>query len=219
MDDHTTSASNLDGASDHGSFSDATATGAGGNTSEPARSKHLSTGRLVIYAAVIALVGALALTTLFSSNVDAPESGPSQADGLNQFQNLAFVTTDGTTSNLADYEGQPLVVNFFASWCAPCRAEMPHFESASIANGDDVKFLGVNHDLEDSSWKAFVAETEVTFETVFQPGTEIWNEIDAKGMPTTAFVSADGDLLHVYTGVLDEATLQSLIDEHLLETA
>ena len=181
-----------------------------------------STGKLLAYAAVIAVLGGFALIALFSSSTDSGDGNNAEvaaAEGsFERFEDLAFVTADGETAELGDFAGEPIVVNFFASWCAPCRAEIPHFESASHANEGDVKFLGINHDLEQASWRTFVEETEVTFETVFQPQTEIFNEIDGKGMPTTAFVSPDGTVQHVYTGVLDEALLQELIDEHLLET-
>lgn len=210
MDDQTTSVNKPDAMVDRDPV----------NSPEQAAVKDegVPAGRMLVYAAVIAVFAAAALTLAFSSGAEDPADS-AQAEGFDRFEDLVFVTIEGDSENLGAYAGEPLVVNFFASWCAPCRAEMPHFESASQTNGDAVKFLGINHDLEDSSWKAFVAETDVTFETVFQPGTEIWNELDAKGMPTTAFISPDGEVLHVYTGVLNEETLQSLIDQHLLETA
>ncbi len=50
---------------------------------------------------------------------------------------------------------------------------------------------------------------------MFQPNTEIWNAVDAKGTPATAFISPEGELLQVWTGVLNEEKLQELIDENL----
>lgn len=174
-------------------------------------------GRLVLWAAGIAVVAAFFLFVAFSGGDDG---GSPSGDGVaSPIANLAFTTEDGGTADLASFSGEPLVVNFFASWCAPCRAEMPEFEQVHLANIDRVKFVGVSHDIDEATWKGFVEETEVTFETVFQPNTEIWSTLDAKGMPSTAFISADGEVQYLYTGVLNEELLQELIDEHLLEGA
>ncbi len=166
-------------------------------------------GKTLVAGVAAAALAAVLLLAVFSSN---GEDAPTEAEGLAA---LAFLTADGETSNLAAFEGEPLVVNFFASWCAPCRAELPDFEETHLANGDAVTFLGISHDLDEATWRTFVEETEVTYETVFQPNTEIWTELDAKGMPSTAFIAPDGEVLHVHTGVLNQALLQDLIDEHL----
>lgn len=167
-------------------------------------------GRALLGGVVAAAVAIVLLLAVFSGGSD---EAPSDVE---EFAALAFLTADGETSTLSDFQGDPLVVNFFASWCAPCRAELPDFEAVHLANGDAVRFVGVNHDLDEVTWRSFVDETDITFETVFQPNTEIWTAIDAKGTPATAFISADGKLLELWTGVLNEEKLQELIDEHLL---
>ncbi len=161
-------------------------------------------------AAVAAVAVAVALVLAFSGSDD-----DGAAIGSNgELDSLAFLTTDGTTSTLAEYRGDALVVNFFASWCAPCRAEMPDLEQVHLARQDEVRFIGINHDLDEATWRSFVDETEVTFETVFQPDTEIFTALDAKGMPTTALVSADGEVVYLHTGLLTDELLEELIDEH-----
>ncbi len=170
-------------------------------------------GKTILGGVVAAAVAVVLLLAVFSgSGDDAPSD-------VEEFAALSFLTADGQTSTLADFQGDPLVVNFFASWCAPCRAELPDFEAVHLANGDAVRFVGVNHDLDEVTWRTFVEETDITFETVFQPNTEIWNALDAKGTPATAFISADGKLLQLWTGVLNDEKLQELIDLHLLEKA
>lgn len=166
-------------------------------------------GKTLAAALVAAVLGAFVLLSLFSGG----EDNVTPAD--QEFATLAFLTAGGETSTLSDFKGDPLVVNFFASWCAPCRAELPDFEAVHLANTDAVRFVGVNHDFEEQTWRSFVEETEITFETVFQPNTEIWTALDAKGTPATAFISADGELQYLYTGVLNDTLLQDLIDEHL----
>ena len=180
-------------------------------TGQAAPSTGSITGRLLLGGIGAAVVALFLLLAVFNGGDDA---GPTEVE---EFAALAFLTEGGQTATLADFQGDPLVVNFFASWCAPCRAELPDFEEVHVANGDAVRFIGVSHDLDEVTWRAFVDETEITYETVFQPNTEIWNSLDAKGMPSTAFISPDGQLLELWTGVLNAELLQEKIDEHLVK--
>ena len=167
-------------------------------------------GAAVVAAAAVGIIAALALVFVVTGGDEAP----AQSDDA--LAAMAFLTTDGSTSTLADFRGEPLVVNFFASWCAPCRAELPDFEQVHLAN-DSVTFLGINHDLDEPTWRSFVDETEITYATVFQPETEIFDALGAAGMPSTALLSPEGEVLHLHTGLMTAETLQELIDEHLLE--
>jgi thiol-disulfide isomerase/thioredoxin len=170
----------------------------------------------------VAAVAAIALVALFSGAADQADPDVAAGAGsaeLEEFARLAFLTEEGQEATLADFQGEALVVNFFASWCAPCRAELPEFEEVHLANGGAVTFLGISHDLDETTWRALIAETDITFQTVFQPNSDIWSELDAKGMPSTAFISPDGELMQLWTGVLNAEKLQELIDENLLEAA
>ena len=80
---------------------------------------------------------------------------------------------------------------------------------------DPVELVYTLHYLDETTWRSFVAETEITFETVFQPNTEIFTALGAQGMPSTALVSADGRVRHLHTGILTDDLLNELIDEHL----
>lgn len=128
---------------------------------------------------------------------------------------LVFLTDGGEESSLSEFYGQPLVVNFFASWCAPCRAELPDFEEVHVAAGDRVQIVGVSHDIDESSWKSLIDEVGVTFPTVFQPNQEIWESLDLFGMPSTVLITPDGEVVHVFQGPLNASLLTELIGEHL----
>ena len=110
------------------------------------------------------------------------------------------------------------MVNFFASWCGPCRAELPDFETVHLETKDDVTFLGVNHDSNEASWKGFVEETDITFQTAFQPEQQLFSSLDALSLPTTAFIAADGTVQHVHSGLLAQDDLRELITTHLTES-
>jgi thiol-disulfide isomerase/thioredoxin len=135
-----------------------------------------------------------------------------EASPISQY---AFLNEDGTTGTLADYQGEPLVVNFFASWCPPCRAELPDFVAVHQASEGAVQFLGINHDFDETTWRSFVAETELSYPTVFQPDQEIWSELGLIATPATLFITPEGEVVDSFTGVLDQEALTALIRQNL----
>lgn len=163
---------------------------------------------LVIGAAIVVLVG---LVAVFAGG----ESSPTAAADSDLFA-FEFGTADGGTTTLASHAGEPLVVNYFAAWCPPCRAELPDFEAVSQERLDDVTFIGVSKDNTTDAWTGLIEETGVTFETVFEGNSSGTYEIvGGLAMPTTAFVTADGEIAHVHSGILNDQLLNQLIDEHL----
>lgn len=159
--------------------------------------------------ALVAVVAILAMVVGGAEDDGVDSASPSTLSGF------VFVNEDGSEGTLEDFRGQPTVVNFYASWCAPCRAELPHFRDVQAEAGDTVRFLGVNHDIDESSWRSLNAEFELNYPTVFQREQEIFEYLELLGMPATAFMTADGEIVHTFTGVLDDVTLKELIAEHL----
>ena len=169
--------------------------------------------RPLLLTAAVAVVAAVALWAV----VFRP-GGSGDSLSSTRFNTLNFITEDGRQATLADFEGKPLVVNFFASWCAPCRAEMPDIESTYQAVGGDggkVAFIGVNADFTEEAWRSFVAESQVTYPTVFQPDNDIFAELGLIGMPSTVLINADGTVAFLHAGIIDADELKGLISEHL----
>lgn len=162
---------------------------------------------------LLAVVAAVAAVALWGVVVRSGGSG----DNLDasRFNTLTFTNEDGTEGTLADFEGQPLVVNFFASWCAPCRAEMPDIQSTFEQAQGKVAFVGVNADLTEDAWRSFVDESQVSYPTVFQPDNNIFSELGLIGMPSTVLINPDGTVAYLHSGIIDADELKDLIDEHL----
>jgi thiol-disulfide isomerase/thioredoxin len=97
--------------------------------------------------------------------------------------------------------GKPVVVNKWASWCPPCRAEFPYFASQSAKRGDEIVFLGLNSEDNDSDAAKFLAEFPIDFPSYKDPNSEIAASIDAAvSFPTTVFFDSKGKQSYVRQG-------------------
>ncbi len=161
------------------------------------------------------LAMAVAAVALAAAGCATDSDGPLSAATSPAFD-TPVTATDGTETTLGDLVGeQPMVVNFFASWCPPCRAELPAFEAVHQDLDDAVAFVGISHDFDADTWRSFVAESPITYPTYFQPDQAIFEGFGGIGMPTTALIDEGGTVQFVQTGGLDEDGLRRLLDEHL----
>lgn len=129
---------------------------------------------------------------------------------------VEMVDFSGETVSLAQYEGTPVVVNFWATWCPFCVAEMPDFEKVNQATGNDVQFIGVNLQDDASAADALAIETGVTYTLARDPQGVVYNAFGGVAMPTTVFIDADGVVREIATGALTESQLSGKIEQHFL---
>ena len=128
---------------------------------------------------------------------------------------------EGGEIHLEDYIGKPIVLNFWASWCGPCKSEMPDFHVKYLELGEDVCFLminmtdGVRETLESAA--DFVAEEEYTFPVFYDTASDAAMTYGSYSLPTTFFIDADGELVARAVGAIDKATLEKGIDMILSE--
>lgn len=107
---------------------------------------------------------------------------------------------------------RPVLVNIFASWCGPCRREMPMLIEAADAN-PDIAFLGIDHVDRFEDGRAFVDELGVTFPTLFDIDGDVAFAVGGRGMPTTVVFDRDGRLTGRVIGELTATSLEQLLDE------
>lgn len=112
---------------------------------------------------------------------------------------------DGTTHSLADLHGKRVVVNFWGTWCEPCRAEMPELDAR---NGhDDVVVLGVNKGEDIARIPPFAAELNVHFDLISDPDGDVSLAYGARNLPTSVFVDRTGAIAAISIGVLSKEAL------------
>lgn len=126
-----------------------------------------------------------------------------------------FERLGGGLGSLADYRGHPLVVNFFGSWCEPCKDEMPAFQEVHADLGRRVAFVGLAVRDSARDARAFAESFGVTFDLGRDPAGALLEAFDAVRMPSTFFVSAAGRVVADHGGALTGSELRALVAEHL----
>ena len=178
---------------------------------------HRGTSPLRIYVTVLVVVGVLALTALMALGLAnrSPVTGRSGVTRIDKPAppiNMPLYSGDGITA--ADYAGKPVVVNFWASWCGPCRQEAPIFERLSQEYGErGVLFIGVNIQDSEADAEAYLREYDITYPNGRDEDGSISVDYGVIGIPVTFFINRDGVVQRRWAGVMRETQLREWIDE------
>ena len=128
---------------------------------------------------------------------------------------------DGNPHKLSDFRGKPVILNFWATWCGYCEAEMPDFDEKFRQYGDQIHFLmvdvtdGQQETVEKAS--AFIAERGFTFPVYYDTELQAASAYNTSGLPVTYFLDAEGYFVAWQQGMLTADTLQKGIDILLAE--
>lgn len=132
---------------------------------------------------------------------------------VSEVPELPETSAEDVRSLLAASE-RPVVLNVWASWCAPCRSEAPLLRAAQAETGDEILFIGVDvRDTQDAA-REFIAEFGLGgFEHYFDATGAVPNDLAGRGVPLTFFFAPGGALVTLHSGVIDERTLALQLDE------
>ena len=175
----------------------------------------------------VAVVGAVVLAVVALQR-SGQRSGTSDLSGVAEYGPLdarppakgepapdfALPSLDGETVRLSSLRGRPVIVNFWATWCGPCRAEMPDLEAAYAAANGDLVVLAVNSegtpaDLARRLSRDFRDELNLTFPIVLDSAdNDVFNQYRLRGMPDTFFIDRDGIVRDVVIGPLNRRALE-----------
>ncbi|MBV8982658.1 MAG: TlpA family protein disulfide reductase, partial [Acidimicrobiia bacterium] len=138
---------------------------------------------------VLVVVGAIVAAVLLTSG-----GGGKAATGGKVAPDFTLPNLqDGKASiSLASYRGKPVLVNFWATWCVPCKDEMPLLESAHGKWGSKVQFIGIDRQDYKPDAVAFAQKTHVTYPLAADPNATLDGAYRLRGMPTSVFIDRDG---------------------------
>lgn len=130
----------------------------------------------------------------------------------NTAPDFTVLDKDGNTVRLSDKFGKPIVINFWATWCPPCKQELPDFDKLSKEYGDGVVFMMVNltdgyRDTVDGT-KRFVSGKGYTFPVYFDTKDNAASAYNVSSIPQTTFIDAKGNIYTTRIGAMNEATLR-----------
>lgn len=150
------------------------------------------------------------------------EEEESNTEEDNRIKSIDFTLYDqyGKEHKLSDYEGKTVFLNFWATWCPPCRSEMPHIEEIYKEYGlnkDDVIILGVaspklGKETSEEEIKQFLTENKYTFPTVFDVAGEVVYQYGISSYPSTFIIDKEGYITQYVPGAMDKDTMKYLIE-------
>jgi len=172
--------------------------------------KSKKTGLIVTFAVILALLALLAW------GLKKAQAGPIASGMAPDFTLTSF---DGRTLTLSELRGQVVIINFWASWCPPCREEAAYLEQTWRKYEDKaVVFIGVDWVDTEKEALAYIDEFDLTYFNGPDIGTRIAQVYNIQGVPETFYVAKNGELRGVHIGPLKSPQLDDKIEELLAET-
>lgn len=178
---------------------------------------------------LIAVLIAIAVTSMVKKNVDQEDSfddeqrgvdlvGVAANEGLNkgeQAPDFELTTLAGKPIRLSELQGKKVILNFWATWCPPCKAEMPHMQNfyEDYAETENVEIVAVNLTSGDreASVEEFVKDYGLTFPIPMDVEGEVGQKFQAVTIPTSYIIDTNGLIQHKIVGPMDETMIQDFV--------
>ena len=178
--------------------------------------------------AIVAIAAALALAACGTDAAPPASQSPDAGGGavsletpdleISVYQGQETLGGDSAALSDALAHGKPVVLNFWAALCPPCRAEMPEFQRVHERRGGEVTILGVDIGPQQflgtrEEGRALLRDLGVTYAAGTTYNETVARDFEILGMPTTIFIRADGSVARKWSGVINEEKLNELVDE------
>ncbi|MGI8693361.1 MAG: TlpA family protein disulfide reductase [Geodermatophilaceae bacterium] len=147
-----------------------------------------------------------------ASCAELPQQTPSGGSTADHLPPLRLpCLTPGPSIDLSALGGGPALINLWASWCGPCRAEMPLLQDAHERYGEQVTFLGVDTKDSPESAADFLGDVGVTYPQVVDVDGDLLTDLGPPGLPVTVVLDGDGRVAGVHVGQLDNEGIEELL--------
>jgi peroxiredoxin len=143
-----------------------------------------------------------------ATGANAAEVDPAVGPGVGRMApDFELPTLDGGTFRLSEQRGQPVVLNFWATWCGPCQRELPALQNAAEHFGGDVVFAGVDQGEEAAVVQEYVDKLGLTFAIPMDAEGSVGLDYNVQGLPTTFFIDRNGVIRSLWMGEMNSVTL------------
>ncbi len=150
------------------------------------------------------------LIALAFSNPGPKVSGPARAG--EPMPDFSLTDLAGDTVRLSTFSGRPILINAWATWCPPCRAEMPDLHTYYLNHqAEGFVILAINAGETSSPVESFIAEMGFTFPVLLDPGQAVLNQLGVHSFPTSILVDRTGAVHEIHVGMLTAAMLEEKI--------
>jgi cytochrome c biogenesis protein CcmG, thiol:disulfide interchange protein DsbE len=184
----------------------------------PERRSRLGLALLIVGVGALAFLALIALVVPLGSGAGSAVVGAHPLVG-DPAPEISLETLEGKMVSLSSLRGRPVLVNFWASWCVPCRDEFPLLADAYAEHQDDgLEILGVVHNDTTDGAQAFARDMGATWPLLWDGDDEAWADYLGVAMPTTFFIDPDGVVRAASLGVFSEDGLTALLEKILPRT-
>ncbi len=159
----------------------------------------------------VLLVGAGLLISLALAGCGG-QGGGSQATPEGLAPDFSLNDLNGQQVTLSQYRGKPVMLNFWASWCGPCRIELPEIQALSQEHaGGDVVILGVDFGEQPDTVRAFAQQNGLTYRILTDENSTISRMYRVPGIPTTVFVNRQGQVVETHIGPISKSAAEQAL--------
>lgn len=182
----------------------------------------LGAKRLMGFAAAVSLAALLSTTGAATAQISSGNQFKSPCQGTwwiergdlelgAKLPEFGFSKCDGKEVTTSDLEGRPLLINFWATWCGPCREELPELNDLAEQAGDDLTVIGVSIDRDPDQLRDFVKQTMLKYDITWDGGG-IARDLGINAIPLTIAVDADGNVVGGHQGYATEEQFRKLAE-------
>jgi thiol-disulfide isomerase/thioredoxin len=143
-------------------------------------------------------------------------AGEATESAVKAAPDFTVLDSNGKEVKLSDMRGKPTVVNFWATWCPPCRSEMPHFQDAYESLGESVNFMMVDLPAGGETMqkaRQYADDEGFSFPIYFDADGDASGKYNVAAIPTSIFINADGNVTETVIGAMNAATLRKNLDK------